>query len=199
MAIAEALLKSHSYTKYRQLVSGLLLQGLSSGNDQSEALTKYSLLNQTRMDRLDKKMVVSEENIQKLLILKKQYIWLVLSEGWCGDAAQMLPIFNKMAAFSQHIELKIAFRDGNESLMQLFLTNGARSIPKLIVLEKNTGEVLGHWGPRPKGASELIRSYRLQYGAIDDTAKIELQLWYLHDKGTTTQKEIIEKMLLLDN
>jgi len=198
MAVAEGLLKGHSYTKYREIVSDLLANGKSSGKEQSADLTHYSSLNQVRMDRLDKKMVIPEENIQKLLSLNKRYIWLVLSEGWCGDAAQLLPIFNKMAVLSHNVELKIAFRDENEKLMKLFLTNGARSIPILIIIDKQSGEVLGHWGARPKGASTLIQSYKQQYGVIDETAKTELQLWYLHDKGLTTQNEIIEKMLQLD-
>jgi len=198
MAVAQGLLQSHSYIKYRQIVTNLLAQGKSTGNEQSEALTHYTTLNEARMNRLDKQMVITEANIQKLLSLKKNYLWLVLSEGWCGDAAQLLPIFNKMAVLSKHIELKVAFRDENQPLMQLFLTNGARSIPKLIVLDKETSEVLGHWGPRPTGASQLIKSYKQQYGSIDETAKTELQLWYLHDKGLSTQEELLTLMQRLD-
>jgi hypothetical protein len=198
MAVAEGLLKSHSYIKYRQIVSDLLALGKSSGSEQSEKLTHYSTLNEARMNRLDKKMVVTEANIQKLLSLKKDYTWLVLSEGWCGDAAQLLPIFNKMATLSKHIELKVVFRDENEALMQQFLTNGARAIPKLIVIDKNNSEVLGSWGPRPAGAAQLIKSYKQQYGGIDETAKTELQMWYLHDKGLSTQQELVTLMLRLD-
>jgi len=120
---------------------------------------------------------------------------LVLAEGWCGDAAQLLPIINKMAAFSQHIDLKIAFRDENEALMNQFLTNGNKAIPKLIILDTDEQKVLGSWGARPKGASDLIKSYKQQYGVIDETAKTELQLWYLHDKGISTQNEIADLML----
>ena len=195
VAVAQGLIKSHSYNKYRSIVSELLLQGKASGKEQSEDLLMYTQLNEARMNRLDKKMVVTDENIQKLLQLKKQYIWLVLSEGWCGDAAQLLPIMNKMAGFSQRIDLKIAFRDENEALMNQFLTHGAKAIPKLIVLDKTTEKVLGNWGARPKGAADLIKSYKQQYGIIDETAKKELQLWYLHDKGITTQNEIVELML----
>ena len=198
MAIAEGLLKSCSYLKYRAIVADLLANGKSSGKEQTKELTDYSALNQVRMTRIDKKMVITEESVQKLLSLKKKYIWLVLSEGWCGDAAQLLPIFNKMASITKHIELKLIFRDENEKLMQLFLTHGAKAIPKIIILENETGEILGHWGPRPKGAADLIRSYKLQYGLIDETAKTELQLWYLHDKGLTTQTELVNLMLNLE-
>lgn len=199
MAIADGLLKSISYSKYREKVTHLLSDGKSTGNQQSEELTKYSSLNEVRMDRLDKKMVIAEEYIQALLTLRKKYTWLVISEGWCGDAAQLLPIFNKMALLSEDIELKIVLRDEHEKLMDMFLTNGSKSIPKLIIIEKETGEILGDFGPRPKGAAELIKSYKQQYGAIDETAKTELQLWYLHDKGLSTQKELVEKMLKIDN
>lgn len=198
MAVAQGLLQSHSYTKYRQIVTDLLAQGKASGNEQSDALVHYTELNEARMNRLDKKMVVSEESIQKLLSLRKSYTWLVISEGWCGDAAQLLPIFNKMAGIAPHIDLKIVFRDENDSLMNLFLTNGAKSIPKLIVLDKENDKVIGSWGPRPAGATHLIKSYKEQYGVIDETAKTELQLWYLHDKGLSTQNELATLMQHLD-
>lgn len=197
-AIAESLLNSHSYLKYRAAVTDLLKDGKSSGKQQSAELLHYSQLNEARMNRLDKKLVIAEDNIHKLLSLKKKYTWLVISEGWCGDAAQILPVLNKMATITKHIELKIVFRDENDGLMNQFLTNGARSIPKLIVLEESTKSVLGSWGPRPKGATDLITSYKRQYGAIDETAKTELQLWYLHDKGIGIQTEVADLMVELE-
>lgn len=198
IAIVESLQKSHSYVKYRAIVSKLLVEGKSTGSQQSDELTHYSELNEARMNRLDKKMEVSEDNIRKLLALQKKYIWIVISEGWCGDAAQILPVLNKMAAIANNIDFRIVFRDENENLMDQFLTNGARSIPKLVIVEPETNKILGSWGPRPKGAAELITSYKRQYGTIDETAKTELQLWYLHDKGLTTQTEIVDLMLELE-
>lgn len=196
--IEESLSKSYNYLEYRNIVSALLNEGKSSGNEQSEALTRYSNLNETRMNRLDKTIEVPAEISQKLVQIKKEYIWLVLAEGWCGDAAQIVPIFNKMANVTPKIELRIVFRDENEDLMNQFLTNGAKAIPKLIVLEKETLEVKGIWGARPKGAADLIKEYKAKFGIVDETAKTELQLWYLHDKGITTQEELITLMLDLE-
>ncbi len=99
--ILNSLLKSHSYTQYRKIISDLLLEKKSTGDIQSEDLTYYSSLNDIRMNRLDKTITISDENKQKLQALQKEYIWLVISEGWCGDAAQLLPIFNKMAQYSE--------------------------------------------------------------------------------------------------
>ena len=195
MAIAEALLHSHTYTEYRSIVSDLLSQGKSTGTEQSEEILHYSKLNEVRMNRLDRTIVIAEDVIRDLLSLNKQYLWLVISEGWCGDAAQLLPIMNKMAAIAPGVQMKVVFRDQNPALMDGFLTNGARSIPKLILIDSHTMNVLGSWGPRPNGAAELIKSYKLQYGVVDETAKTELQLWYLHDKGLSTQREILQMML----
>ena len=195
--VAKALFNSHSYSEYRKLITDLLLEKKSTGVLQSENLTHYSELNATRMNRLDKTMKITEENSTKLQSLKSEYIWLVISEGWCGDAAQLLPIINKMAEESGKIELKIALRDENEELMKLFLTDKKKSIPILIVVEKETGSVLGNWGPRPQAAADLVNDYKKEFGAIDETLNNNLQLWYLHDKGITTQNELVNLMLKL--
>lgn len=188
--IARSLLNSHTYTEYRQIVTELLAEGKATGDTQSEALVHYSMLNQTRMNRLDKTILVEAGVRSKLENLGRDYLWLVISEGWCGDAAQLLPVMHKMEEASPKIEMKIVFRDANPELIDAYLTNGARSIPKLIVIDKKTEEVVGSWGPRPEAAAELVRNYKETHGVIDENGKMELQLWYLHDKGLSTQREI---------
>ena len=194
-SITNALSNSYSYTEYRKLVTDLLAKGKSTGSEQSEDLTNYSSLNETRMNRLEKTIKITDTTISKLQNLRENYIWLVISEGWCGDAAQLLPIIYKMTtASNDKIELKIVFRDENPDLMNLFLTNGGKAIPKLIIIDKEKLEVVADWGPRPKGAIELVNNYKKEFGVIDETIKTNLQLWYLHDKGISTQEEIMEIM-----
>lgn len=197
-AVEKALFNSHSYSEYRKLVSDLLLEGKATGKEQSDDLINYTNLNQSRMNRLDKTMQVPEENILKLKSLQKEYVWLILSEGWCADGAQLLPVFNKIANESDKIETKIVFRDENEDLMNLFLTNNGKSIPKLIVIDKETGEIRKDWGPRPQEANVLIKNYKEKHGLVDATAKSDLQMWYFHDKGLSTQEELINLMLDLE-
>ena len=189
--ISTSLVTSFSYEEYRTRLKQLLAEGKSSGDEQSADLLHYSQLNETRMNRLDKTIKITPENEMVLSALATEYIWLVLSEGWCGDAAQLLPIMNKMALLSDKIDLRIVFRDENPNLMNLFLTNGGKAIPKLIVVNKNTLEVVADWGPRPNGATQLIKAYKEKFGIVDETAKAELQMWYLHDKGISTQNEIM--------
>ena len=189
--IKDSLEKSFSYSGYRNLVTSLLKEGKSTGNEQSEALTHYSELNEVRMNRLDKTIVLTDQVKDQLSQLQSNYIWLVLSEGWCGDAAQLLPIMNKMAEFSEKIDFRVVLRDENELLMNQFLTNGGKSIPKLLILDAETHKVLTDWGPRPVGATKLIQDYKAIHGVVDETAKTNLQKWYLQDKGISTQNEIM--------
>jgi hypothetical protein len=193
--VAKALFNSYSYPEYRKLVTDLLSEGKSTGNEQSENLTHYTSLNEARMNRLEKTIKISENIINKLQKLDNHYIWLVISEGWCGDAAQILPIINKMALESnKKIDLRIVFRDANDELMSHYLTNGGRAIPKVIVICKEAGIVRADWGPRPKGATELMADYRKEFGVIDEKIKTDLQLWYLADKGISVQEELLEIM-----
>ena len=192
--IAQGLVKGISYSEYRKIITTLLAEGKATGKEQREHLLHYSKLNEARMHRLDKTIAITDAVIQKLHTLQKEYIWLVLSEGWCGDAAQIVPVLFKLASVSDKISLKMVFRDENEALMQLFLTNGGKAIPKVLILDAATLELKASWGPRPEGATHLIQSYKAQYGIVDETAKTELQLWYLHDKGESIQKELADLM-----
>ncbi|WP_396198125.1 thioredoxin family protein [Flavobacterium sp.] len=188
--IQSALQNSHSYTDYRTLVSKLISEGKSTGNEQSADLLHYSELNEVRMKRLEKTLKLDLEVEKALQNLKSKQTWLVISEGWCGDAAQILPIIKLMSDAYENIDLKLVFRDENEELINQFLTNGAKSIPKLLVLDESFN-LIKHWGPRPEGAKNLIIEYKANHGIVDEAAKIALQKWYLDDKGISTMKEIV--------
>jgi hypothetical protein len=185
-----ALQNGLSYSEYRNLVSKLINEGKSTGNDQSADLLHYSELNEVRMKRLEKTLQLDSEVLKTLQNLKAKQTWIVITEGWCGDAAQILPIIKLMAETSENIDLKIVLRDENETLMNQFLTNGSKSIPKLLLLDENVN-LINHWGPRPEAAKNLILEYKAQHGIVDEPAKIALQKWYLDDKGISTQKEIV--------
>ena len=189
--IEKSVANSLSYQEYRNHVTKLANENKTTGNEQREDLIHYTQLNEVRLNRLDKTIQVIDEAKSFLENLNKEYIWLVISESWCGDAAQILPVINKMTEISNKINFRIVLRDENEELMNLFLTNGTKSIPKLIIIAKETNEVIADFGPRPIGAKQLISNYKATHGIVDETAKIELQKWYLADKGISTQKEII--------
>jgi len=189
--IKNSIRRGVSYATYRTLIKGLLVEGKSTGSEQSEALFNYSQLNDKRMDRLDKTLKISGETQNSLNQLKDGYTFLVIAEGWCGDAAQILPVINKIAEASTKINLKVVCRDENDELMSQFLTNGSKSIPKIIIVDKNY-EVINSWGPRPSIAAKMVLDYKGKNGGLDDEFKKDLQIWYNKDKGTNTQNDIVE-------
>jgi hypothetical protein len=189
--IQQSLEQAYGYTDYRKHVSALLADGMSTGHNQSEALTHYSSLNETRMNRLDKTVAVPAEIADKLNRLENNYLFLVITEGWCGDAAQIVPVLNKMALSTDKIDVKLVLRDDNTELMDAYLTNGARSIPKLVVVNPATMEPIASWGPRPAEGAAIIIDNKAKYGVVTDEAKTDLQKWYTKDKGLSTMNEVL--------
>ena len=188
--IQNSLQKALSYNEYRDLISDLLVQGKSTGPNQSDDLLNYSKLNDKRMKRLDKTVKLTEETLAKIKDVKEPQTWLVLTEGWCGDAAQNLPVINKIAEENPNINLKLVLRDENLELMDEFLTNGGRSIPKLIALNQEN-EVINTWGPRPTTATKMVIDYKEKHGSLDADFKKDLQVWYNKNKGESTQQDIV--------
>jgi hypothetical protein len=190
--IEASLLNSFTYPEYRAHIAQLLTEGKATGHEQNADFVHYSELNQARMHRLDKTIQVLPEVVATFSKLAKKHIWLLLSEGWCGDAANCIPVLHKIAEGTSLIDMKIILRDDNDAVMQHFLTNGARAIPKLVIIDAETLAVIADWGPRPEPAKNLILDYKATHGIVDETAKIELQKWYLQDKGIAIQNEILK-------
>jgi thiol-disulfide isomerase/thioredoxin len=189
--IKNSLKRGVSYSTYRTLIKGLLVEGKSTGKDQNDDLLDYSKLNDARMDRLDKTLKISTKTEIALSELKEKITFLVLAEGWCGDAAQVLPVLNKIAEATPKIDLKLVCRDENEELMDAFLTNGSKSIPKVIIVN-NKNEVVDSWGPRPSIATKMVQDYKEKNGSLDAEFKKDLQLWYNKDKGNNIQNDLME-------
>lgn len=194
--ISKSVRKSISYPQYRAEVEALVANNSTSGNEKTEALIDYTMLNDRRMRRWDKTVKVSEEVKAKVAAYKNNVTWLVQTESWCGDAAHVIPVINKIAELSDHIELKLVYRDENETLMRAFLTNGAKSIPKLIMIDNHSGEVLDTFGPRPSDATQLVLDYKAEHGVLTPEFKEELQHWYNADKGQNTINDLLKLLKL---
>ncbi len=187
----ERLATAYSYVSYRQLIDDALAQGRTTGPQQSEALTAYTVLNVQRMSRLDKTVKLLPELAAAAAQLKEQYIWLIITEGWCGDAAQLVPVMEAVAqASAGHLRTAYVLRDDNPDLIDRYLTNGTRSIPKLVVLRADTLTEVLHWGPRPAEAQALLNRLRAEGMAHDDYVR-EIHAWYAHDRTQATQRELL--------
>ena len=183
--------KSLNYKGYRDLVDSLLEQNKTTGDNHSDKMLEYSRLNVHRMSRIDRTTKLTSETTQALGELNHNLCWLVLSEAWCGDAAQNLPIIAKMADSTSYVSLKILLRDENPDIMDAFLTNGGRAIPKLICINNVSLKVLWDWGPRPAPAQDMLRAHKASPDDNHEDFVKQVQLWYARDKGRTLQQEIL--------
>lgn len=182
-----------SYSDYNKLLLQEMALGRTTGPDQSEWLVEYARLNLMRMKRLDKTTVLVEELRAVLDSLQKPQLWVVLTEGWCGDAAQIVPVLAKVAAYSPKIGLKLLLRDEWPQVMDAYLTRGTRSIPKLIALEPQTLEELGTWGPRPRKAQQLVDEFKANPdGRSKEEFTLMVHKWYTDNKTLDTQLELLE-------
>ncbi len=191
-SIVEGILNGISYSAYRAMVKTLAKNGETTGKDPSEALVDYTKLNDKRMDRLDKTIEIPAEAAEKIKAFNKNVTWLILTESWCGDAAQTLPVIHKVAELNTNIDVRLVFRDENDALMNQFLTRGTRSIPKLIMIANETATVLRTWGPRPSKAKKMVNEFKRMHGKLTPEFKQELQLWYNRDKGKNTLKDLLK-------
>ena len=180
--------KSMTFAEYTKLIDDLLLDGKTTGTNQSEAMFNYGKLNRQRMNRLEKTVSLNETLREKLQNNNRKMIWLIITEGWCGDAAQNIPLIEKIAAESENIETRYVLRDENLELMDAYLTNNARSIPKLIALDAETLQEIGTWGPRPQVAMDYF--YEMRENGLEKPQMMEnLQRWYNSDKNQAIQDE----------
>ncbi|MEM9075896.1 MAG: thioredoxin family protein [Bacteroidota bacterium] len=188
--------KGMTYDAYRELVNNLAKNRATTGSEQLESLINYTELNDRRMARWDKTLKISDENKEAIANLNSNLVFLVLTESWCGDASPSLPVINKVAQLNENIDLKVILRDENLPLMDEFLTNGSRSIPKLIVWDKDKREVAGEWGPRPSSATQMVEDYKEEHGKLTSEFKQDLQMWYNKDKGQNTLRDLVELLTL---
>lgn len=193
--------KAYTYADYRQIIDDLMAQGKTTGDKHDPDMLEYTRMNTVRMNRLDKSSKLEEEVVSRLGDLQRPMHWLTITEGWCGDAALIVPVIEQMAEACPQATHKLILRDEHLDIMDAFLTDGGRAIPIVIILDAHTHEVLGHWGPRPAGAQRVMvaAKERMAQAAQDDAreaifheVKVDLQKWYAADKSHAIQSEFLD-------
>lgn len=151
---------------------------------------EYTKLNWARMNRWFKTGKLSEEIVIVVKKIDQPQHWIVITEPWCGDAAHNIPFLEMIARENELIEVSYELRDSAPFRIEQYLTNGTKSIPKLIIRDQKRRD-LGTWGPRPENCQRMY-SKLLQENASFDIIKNELQIWYNRDKGKELQKELAD-------
>jgi hypothetical protein len=162
----------------------------STTGELTEEHIEFTKLNLQRMKRWNKTYVVTEEMNQILAHVPKQTWWLI-TEAWCGDSAQITVPLAKIAEASQgNIEMKLILRDENPAIIEKYLTNGGKAVPKLVVFDELDNELF-QWGPRPQYLVQMVNDWKAnQNGKTFDEVKKEMHLWYAKDKGVQLTVEI---------
>lgn len=182
--------RTFSYNEYQELIKELADKGLTSGPEQSEKFTHFTKLNFQRLKRVYKTLHLSEETVETARNVQSEMLWVAIVESWCGDVPQSLPFMEAISQISDKINFRIILRDENPEIMDKFLTNGTRSIPKLICFDPKTYEVAGTWGPRPEGALALVKTLLKDPEVTADMRKEAIQRWYLQNRGEQIQSEL---------
>lgn len=195
--IKESLKKAISYKEYKDLVNRLVKEKSTTGNLKTEALIEYTKLNDRRMKRWDKTLKVPTNVENAIVSFDAKVTWLVITESWCGDAAHVMPVINKIAEMNKNIDFKVVLRDDNEALMNEFLTNGSKSIPKLIMLDENN-KVISSYGPRPNTVTKIVDDFKKSHGQLSPEFKQDLQVWYNKDKGQSTLEDLTNMLCKLE-
>ena len=190
--IKDSLNNSIDYDNYYRLMQKLVQDKYTTGDVLSDSHVNFTLLNEKCMSRWNKRLKVSNKDKKEIMKFNSEMIWLIISESWCGDAAHILPVLNAVAELNDHFDLRIALRDDNKELMNLFLTDGKRAIPKLIMLNSNTLEVIDSYGPRPFIVTEIVEKFKTKNGQLTSDFEEHLQHWYNQDKGQTIIHDLID-------
>jgi hypothetical protein len=185
-----------SYSNYRVLLDQLMAEHKTTGPNQEDWIIEYAKLNIARMRKWEKKLDIMPAIKVDIEKITEPQIWLTITEGWCGDAAQIVPVIEKLAALNSNIEHKIILRDDNTSIMDHFLTNGGRAIPMTLILDKKTLTVMANWGPRPSGAQNIMNQLKANPELKKEDLMEALHTWYAKDQSAQVQVEFTAALMV---
>jgi hypothetical protein len=176
----------HEYEEGLRVYDETPLPAEATADDRAHK--SYASINLQRASRISRSYVPGEEITAAVHALPGTQLWGVLSEVWCGDSAQIIPYLARIAALRADITFRVMARDENPDIMDRYLTDGKRCIPKFIVWDAD-GKELYTWGPRPAGAQAVIDE-ALAAGVPKEERLERLHLWYGRDRGKGIEGEI---------
>lgn len=178
--------------EYMQSMERWVEAGSHSGPNRSEKWAEYTALNLVRYRRVSKTYQMGEE---MKLFLESGFCsgqhWTFVTESWCGDAVQSGPLVARWAE-AAGAQLNWVLRDGDHAIIEDFLTDGGRSIPKWIVSDPE-GRILATWGPRPSTAAGMVKAFRSrpEPKPLYSEFAAEVQLWYARNRGQEIENEAL--------
>jgi hypothetical protein len=187
----EVIEKGFSYPDFVQFTQKLVDENKTTGSNQSQAYLDYTRMCLQRMNRWNKTAKVSDSMTLFMKSISEAQVWLIITEAWCGDGAQSIPYLAKLAELNPKINLRIILRDEYPEIMDAYLTNGARSIPKLVAFSEDLKEQLFTWGPKPKYLMNRHKEYKYDSKGLSYLDFMEeIHLWYAKNKNHDLEAEL---------
>lgn len=181
-----------SYAEYLQLTQNIIVNPNPTAPYDNEKMLSYTAQNLERMQRISNQISIDQKLYNLLNAVNEKWVWLILTEPWCGDAAQIVPALCAFAEVNENIDCKLLLRDLHTDVMDAFLTNGSKSIPKLICLKAENLEVIGTWGPRPLPIQKIVDAYKNDTTTTFGQKVRQIHQWYDENKTAAIQEEFIE-------
>ncbi|MVN76125.1 thioredoxin family protein [Hymenobacter sp. HMF4947] len=186
---ADQLATGLSYPAYRQHITEVL--ATPAPDAQLAKMLPHYQENVDRMEQVAPTVVVLPELQAALNKLTQKYIWAIITEGWCGDASQTVPIIEAVAqASGGHLETRYFLRDSHLDLIDRYLTNGGRAIPIAVVLHADSLTEAGVWGPRPTPLQAIMQDLKAHETPFKEIVT-QVHAWYDQDATRTTQHELL--------
>ncbi|MBA9078844.1 MULTISPECIES: thioredoxin family protein [Rufibacter] len=185
----EVVAQSLSFAGYMDLVRHAVAQEKTTGLEQSAFLAQLTQNCLAIMERTYQ-TPLQPDLVELVQSITTPQIWLVLTEGWCGDAAIHVPVLAAIAEQAEHISLRTILRTEQPAVMEAYLTNGGKSIPKLIALHADTLQPLGTWGPRPQVLQEYVLELKQKELPLPEFIQKSLQ-YSEEDNGKSLQAELL--------
>jgi hypothetical protein len=179
-----------TFAAYQSYFESLLQKEASeqSGPYTNPDYLDYTRLNWSRMNRWFKTTSLSEELTLTLGEIASPQEWIIITEPWCGDAAHNIPFLEMATRVQPMIHTSYVLRDTEPFLIEQYLTNGTKSIPKLIIRDRHDND-LATWGPRPANC-QVVYQQLLEKKADFEEIKTAIQNWYNQNKGQDMMAEL---------
>lgn len=190
--------ESISWEDYFQLTEKIVAKEISAPIYEDEKMWQYTQANLLRMQNVLKNITINSKLYNELTAVKQSYYWVLITEPWCGDASQIVPAIHTLANCTDKINLRIVLRDSADDLMNLYLTNGGKAIPKLICVNEKMEEELFVWGPRPVALQEIVTANKDRTDISFGEKVRMIHAWYEADISQTLQKEFIDLIKILN-
>ena len=181
---------SLTFDEYMELFNSIVNSDNPSAPYDKPSWLRYTKSNLERTQKILSAMTVNQKLYNLVSEINKDWIWVVLTEPWCGDASWGVPTLYMIAQCNERIQFKLLLRDKHPEIMANYQTAGTDSIPKLICIDANTKEIVGTWGPRPRELQSVVMNIKNLPGLDYREATRALHQWYLDDFTKSTQSDL---------